>query len=101
MGDPDQADNFDRLMEEMGKLRKKSTISTAGNSTGGSTLPPTPWFFPDEAIVRQLSGGERRRVALCRALLERPDLLSRRTDKPPRRRNGQLARGLCATIPVR
>jgi ATP-binding cassette ChvD family protein len=30
---------------------------------------------PDEAGVSQLSGGERRRVALCRLLLEQPDLL--------------------------
>ncbi len=30
---------------------------------------------PDDTSVRQLSGGERRRVALCMALLEKPDLL--------------------------
>src|ERR1700730_4430173 len=30
---------------------------------------------PDEAKVETLSGGERRRVALCRLLLEQPDLL--------------------------
>jgi ATP-binding cassette ChvD family protein len=30
---------------------------------------------PDEAEVAKLSGGERRRVALCRLLLEQPDLL--------------------------
>jgi len=30
---------------------------------------------PDEAAVERLSGGERRRVALCRLLLEQPDLL--------------------------
>ena len=29
----------------------------------------------DDADVAQLSGGERRRVALCRLLLEQPDLL--------------------------
>jgi ATPase subunit of ABC transporter with duplicated ATPase domains len=30
---------------------------------------------PDDAVVEKLSGGERRRVALCRLLLEQPDLL--------------------------
>src|SRR3984885_13420793 len=30
---------------------------------------------PDDAVVKKLSGGERRRVALCRLLLEQPDLL--------------------------
>ena len=76
MGDPDQADNFDKLMEEMGRLQEEidhlegweldRRIDVAADAL---VLPP------DEAIVRQLSGGERRRVALCQALLERPDLL--------------------------
>ncbi len=76
MGDPDQEDNFDKLMEEMGRLQEEidhlegweldRRIDVAADAL---VLPP------DEAVVRQLSGGERRRVALCQALLERPDLL--------------------------
>ncbi len=76
MGDPDQADNFDKLMEEMGALQEAidavdgweldRKIDVAADAL---VLPP------DDAIVRQLSGGERRRVALCQALLEQPDLL--------------------------
>ena len=76
MGDPDQADNFDKLMEEMGTLQEEIDavdgweldrhIDVAADAL---VLPP------DDAIVRQLSGGERRRVALCQALLEQPDLL--------------------------
>jgi len=76
MGDPDQADNFDKLMEEMGTLQEEidavdgweldRKIDVAADAL---VLPP------DDAIVRQLSGGERRRVALCQALLEQPDLL--------------------------
>ncbi len=76
MGDPDQADNFDKLMEEMGTLQEEidavdgweldRRIDVAADAL---VLPP------DDAIVRQLSGGERRRVALCQALLEQPDLL--------------------------
>lgn len=76
MGDPDQADRFDELMEKMGKLQEEidhvngweldRTIDVAADAL---VLPP------DDAVVRQLSGGERRRVALCQALLEKPDLL--------------------------
>ncbi len=76
MGDPDQADNFDKLMEEMGTLQEEidhvegweldRKIEVAADAL---VLPP------DDAIVRNLSGGERRRVALCQALLEQPDLL--------------------------
>ncbi|MBQ5367501.1 MAG: ATP-binding cassette domain-containing protein, partial [Thermoguttaceae bacterium] len=76
MGDPDQADNFDKLMEEMGALQEEidhvegweldRKIDVAADAL---VLPP------DDAVVRRLSGGERRRVALCQALLEQPDLL--------------------------
>ncbi|MDO5309356.1 MAG: energy-dependent translational throttle protein EttA [Planctomycetia bacterium] len=76
LGDPDQEDNFDKLMEEMGRLQEEidhldgweldRKIDVAADAL---VLPP------DDAIVRQLSGGERRRVALCQALLEKPDLL--------------------------
>ena len=76
MADPDQADNFDKLMEQMGKLQEE--IDLVGGweldrmidiAADALVLPP------DDAIVRKLSGGERRRVALCMALLEKPDLL--------------------------
>ena len=58
---------------------------------------------PDDADVTTLSGGERRRVALCKLLLEtaRP-AAARRADQPSRRRDGQLARRpSCAIIPAR
>lgn len=76
MGDPGQEDNYDQLLEEIGQLQEEidhvegweldHRIDVAANAL---VLPP------DDAIVRQLSGGERRRVALCQALLEQPDLL--------------------------
>jgi len=76
LGDPEQVDQFEELMEKMGKLQEdidadhgwelERTIDMAADAL---VLPP------DYAIVRQLSGGERRRVALCMALLEKPDLL--------------------------
>jgi sulfate-transporting ATPase len=76
MADPQEGDDFDNLMEEMGKLQEK--IDAAGGweldrmldiASDALVLPP------DDAPVRRLSGGERRRVALCMALLEKPDLL--------------------------
>lgn len=76
MGDPDQADHFDKLMSEMGRLQEEidhldgwDLDHRIDEAAGAMVLPP------DDAIVGTLSGGERRRVALCMALLEKPDLL--------------------------
>ena len=50
-----------------------------------------PW----EATIGKLSGGEKRRVALCRLLLSQPGhAAARRADQPPRRRIGRVARAL-------
>ena len=55
---------------------------------------------PPDADVSTLSGGERRRVALCRLLLQvaRP-AAARRADEPSRRRVGRLARALPQGVP--
>ncbi len=69
-------DNMDELLEEYGVLQDK--IEAVGGweidrvverAMDALRLPPA------DAIVDNLSGGERRRVALCRLLLEKPDLL--------------------------
>ena len=70
------ADELDRLMEEMGKVQDAIDASNAWEldrqleiAMDAMRLPPA------DARATTLSGGERRRVALCKALLQRPDLL--------------------------
>jgi len=74
MADPDA--DFDTLMEEMGKLQTE--IDAAGAWDLDAQLQQAMDALrcpPPDAPVNVLSGGERRRVALCRLLLEQPDLL--------------------------
>ncbi|MCL2117621.1 MAG: energy-dependent translational throttle protein EttA [Planctomycetaceae bacterium] len=76
MADPDQADHFDKLMEQMGKLQEDIDLVNGWELDRMIAIAADALVLPpDDAIVRKLSGGERRRVALCMALLEKPDLL--------------------------
>ena len=76
MGDPPEDCDFDALLAEMGELQEK--IDAVDGWTLDNQLeiamealrcPPGDW------PVENLSGGERRRVALCRLLLEKPEIL--------------------------
>ncbi|WP_434595081.1 energy-dependent translational throttle protein EttA [Brevibacterium sp. 1718] len=74
MAEPDA--DFDALMEEMGKLQE--AIDAADAWDLDSQLEQAMDALrcpPPDADVSVLSGGERRRVALCKLLLEKPDLL--------------------------
>jgi energy-dependent translational throttle protein EttA len=74
MGDPDA--DFDKLLAEQADLQDK--IDAAGGWEIDRTLDIAMDALrcpPDDADVAKLSGGERRRVALCRLLLSKPDLL--------------------------
>lgn len=74
MADPDA--DFDALMEEMGKLQDEIDVGDGWDLDSQLTQAMDALQLPDpEAPVNVLSGGERRRVALCRLLLEAPDLL--------------------------
>ena len=67
--------DFDKLAEEQAKW--EAVIAAAGNDAehlmeiAADSLRLPPW----EASVATLSGGEKRRVALCRLLMSKPDML--------------------------
>src|ERR671913_2593535 len=69
-------DYSDELMEEMGKLQEELDHLDAWDVDSQLELAMDALRCPPpDADVTQLSGGERRRVALCKLLLEAPDLL--------------------------
>jgi ATP-binding cassette ChvD family protein len=76
MGDPKDDTDFDKLMEEMGELQGK--IDAVDGWTLDNQLevamealrcPPSDW------PVENLSGGEKRRIALTRLLIQKPSIL--------------------------
>ncbi|WP_394938229.1 energy-dependent translational throttle protein EttA [Psychromicrobium sp. YIM B11713] len=74
MASPDA--DYDSLLEEMGKLQE--AIDAADAWDLDSQLEQAMDALrcpPGDADVTVLSGGERRRVALCKLLLQKPDLL--------------------------
>ena len=74
MADPDA--DFDALMAEMGKLQDEIDAANGWDLDSQLSQAMDALQCPDpDAPVSILSGGERRRVALCRLLLEAPDLL--------------------------
>ncbi|MBL6463604.1 MAG: energy-dependent translational throttle protein EttA [Senegalimassilia sp.] len=74
MGEPDA--DFDALMEEMGKLQDAIDAANGWDLDSQLSQAMDALQCPDPDMpVNVLSGGERRRVALCRLLLEVPDLL--------------------------
>ncbi|MFA6115065.1 MAG: energy-dependent translational throttle protein EttA [Sphingomonas sp.] len=76
MGDPKDDTDFDALMTEMGELQEK--IDAADGWALDSQLEQAMEALrcpPGDSPVTNLSGGEKRRVALCKLLLEKPDIL--------------------------
>ena len=74
MADPDA--DFDALMEEMGTLQNEIDAANGWDLDSQLSQAMDALQCPDpDAPVKVLSGGERRRVALCKLLLEAPDLL--------------------------
>jgi energy-dependent translational throttle protein EttA len=74
--EPMSDDEMNKLMEEQAKMQDK--IDAVGGwelerklEIAADSLRLPPW----DAVVGKLSGGEKRRVALCRLLLSKPDML--------------------------
>jgi ATP-binding cassette ChvD family protein len=77
LGDPDlDADEMSALLEKQGALQEKIDHQNLWDLDSQLEMAMdalrTP---PGEAVVDKLSGGEKRRVALCRLLLQKPDVL--------------------------
>lgn len=67
---------MDKAMEEMNRLQEEIDAKDAWEIDRALDVASEALVLPpDDADVKTLSGGERRRVALCKALLEKPDLL--------------------------
>jgi len=65
----DMGDEFERLSEEMTAKGIWDLDERLGQAAGALGLPAM------DADVKKLSGGERRRVALCKLLMQQPDML--------------------------
>jgi ATP-binding cassette ChvD family protein len=76
MGDPPEDADFDALMEEMGTLQEKIDAVDGWSLDSQLELAMDALRCPPgDSLVTSLSGGEKRRIALTRLLLEKPDIL--------------------------
>ena len=73
-GDPDA--DFDKLCARQAEIQEKLDLADAWNLDNNLELAMDALRCPPaDQVVDVLSGGERRRVALCRLLLQKPDIL--------------------------
>src|SRR6476660_2791414 len=76
LGEDLSAEEMDKVLEEQGRLQDRIDASNAWDLDSRLDLAMDALRLPPpDAEVATLSGGERRRVALCRLLLQSPDLL--------------------------
>jgi sulfate-transporting ATPase len=76
LGEPLDADEMERVMDEQGKVMAEIEAKNAWELERTVEIAMDALRVPaGDADVTKLSGGERRRVALCRLLLSRPDML--------------------------
>jgi sulfate-transporting ATPase len=76
LGEPMDGDEMQKLLDEQASLQDKIDAADAWNLDRHVELAMDALRVPPaEAEIKTLSGGEKRRVALCRLLLSRPDML--------------------------
>ena len=76
LGEPLDGDEMEKLLEEQARLQDRIDASNAWDLDRTVELAMDALRVPPgDADVSTISGGERRRVALCRLLLSRPDML--------------------------
>jgi sulfate-transporting ATPase len=76
LGEPLDGDEMEKLLEEQARLQDRIDASNAWDLDRTVELAMDALRVPPgDADVSTISGGERRRVALCRLLLARPDML--------------------------
>ncbi|MCK5565746.1 MAG: energy-dependent translational throttle protein EttA, partial [Planctomycetes bacterium] len=74
--EPQSDDDMQKLLDEMGNLQDKIDACDGWETDRFIDIVSDAMVLPpDDAPISILSGGERRRVALCMALLEKPDML--------------------------
>jgi sulfate-transporting ATPase len=76
LGEDLSPEEMEKVLDEQGKLQDRIDVSNAWDLDSQLELAMDALRLPPaDADVAKLSGGERRRVALCRLLLQSPDLL--------------------------
>src|SRR5690606_14879089 len=76
LGEPMDGDAMQALLDEQAALQDKLDAADAWNLDRHVELAMDALRVPPrDAEIKHLSGGEKRRVALCRLLLSRPDML--------------------------
>jgi energy-dependent translational throttle protein EttA len=76
LAEPMDEDAMQKLLDRMSELQDKLDACDAWNIEQHLNRASEALCLPgDDRVIETLSGGEKRRVALCKALLEQPDLL--------------------------
>src|SRR5207245_2078556 len=76
LGEPLEADEMEKLLDEQARLQDRIDAANAWDLDRTVEMAMDALRVPPgEMDVAKISGGERRRVALCRLLLSRPDML--------------------------